>query len=416
MPVSGWTAGRVIGPSLSATGTRTSTPCWAGSGCAAPTTTARPVNGGLCPATTISAWAGVAVDRVCAGWWPGSLPWRRSPARADLLADLAGVRLSTKRVERAAEADGQAAAAELERQSEALLGAGVRRAGADAVAGHALHHRRRHRRAGRARRRARPGRQERGRPGPHPRGQTRLPVHPDQTRRRRPPGARPGHRHLRAHLRPGRAVHHLSCRPRPAAAAPNTSANSSCSATAPCGSGTWPPRSCPRPPRSSTSTTPANTSTTSPSTWPPCSATNQPDWLAARLDDLDNGDIEDLRQGHHCTTNPPTPTGAPSTPPWTTSSRTPNACATRSSATWACSSAPASSRPAARPLVGQRLKLSGMRWNIPGATGILTLRCHRDSNRWDEIWPQPNNQISPSSAGTSSQSTSQPRPDRPRRP
>jgi hypothetical protein len=47
-------------------------------------------------------------------------------------------------------------------------------------------------------------------------------------------------------------------------------------------------------------------------------------------------------------------------------------------------------------LVGQRLKLSGMRWNTPGATGILTLRCHRESNRWDQIWPQPNNQISPS--------------------
>jgi len=46
-------------------------------------------------------------------------------------------------------------------------------------------------------------------------------------------------------------------------------------------------------------------------------------------------------------------------------------------------------------LVGQRLKLSGMRWNIPGATGILTLRCHRESNRWDHIWPQPNNQIHP---------------------
>jgi hypothetical protein len=33
---------------------------------------------------------------------------------ADLLADLAGVRLSTKRVERSAEADGQAAAAALQ--------------------------------------------------------------------------------------------------------------------------------------------------------------------------------------------------------------------------------------------------------------------------------------------------------------
>jgi hypothetical protein len=46
-------------------------------------------------------------------------------------------------------------------------------------------------------------------------------------------------------------------------------------------------------------------------------------------------------------------------------------------------------------LAGQRLKLSGMRWNIPGATGILTLRCHHASNRWDNIWPQPNNQTHP---------------------
>jgi hypothetical protein len=47
-------------------------------------------------------------------------------------------------------------------------------------------------------------------------------------------------------------------------------------------------------------------------------------------------------------------------------------------------------------IVGQRLKLSGMRWNTPGATGILTLRCHHASNRWDDIWSQPNNQTHPS--------------------
>jgi hypothetical protein len=49
-------------------------------------------------------------------------------------------------------------------------------------------------------------------------------------------------------------------------------------------------------------------------------------------------------------------------------------------------------------LVGQRLKLSGMRWNIPGATGILTLRCHHASNRFDHIWPQPNNQTPPTTS------------------
>jgi hypothetical protein len=49
-------------------------------------------------------------------------------------------------------------------------------------------------------------------------------------------------------------------------------------------------------------------------------------------------------------------------------------------------------------LVGQRLKLSGMHWNIPGATGILTLRCHRESNRWDHIWSQPHNQTQPAAS------------------
>ena len=43
-------------------------------------------------------------------------------------------------------------------------------------------------------------------------------------------------------------------------------------------------------------------------------------------------------------------------------------------------------------VIGQRLKLSGMRWNIPGATGILTLRCQHASGRWDQIWTQPHNQ------------------------
>ena len=43
-------------------------------------------------------------------------------------------------------------------------------------------------------------------------------------------------------------------------------------------------------------------------------------------------------------------------------------------------------------VIGQRLKLSGMRWTKPGATGILTLRCHEASNRWEQIWMRPNNQ------------------------
>jgi hypothetical protein len=37
-------------------------------------------------------------------------------------------------------------------------------------------------------------------------------------------------------------------------------------------------------------------------------------------------------------------------------------------------------------VIGQRLKLSGMRWTETGATGILTLRCQQASNRWEETW------------------------------
>jgi hypothetical protein len=46
-------------------------------------------------------------------------------------------------------------------------------------------------------------------------------------------------------------------------------------------------------------------------------------------------------------------------------------------------------------VIGQRLKLSGMRWAIPGATGIATLRCQQASNRWEEIWQRPHNQTTP---------------------
>jgi hypothetical protein len=40
-------------------------------------------------------------------------------------------------------------------------------------------------------------------------------------------------------------------------------------------------------------------------------------------------------------------------------------------------------------VAAQRLKLSGMRWTLAGAYGILTLRCQQASDRWDETWPLP---------------------------
>ena len=46
-------------------------------------------------------------------------------------------------------------------------------------------------------------------------------------------------------------------------------------------------------------------------------------------------------------------------------------------------------------LIGQRLKLSGMRWTINGATGLATLRCQDAGGRWDEIWQRPRSQTIP---------------------
>jgi hypothetical protein len=43
-------------------------------------------------------------------------------------------------------------------------------------------------------------------------------------------------------------------------------------------------------------------------------------------------------------------------------------------------------------IVGQRCKLSGMRWSLAGATGILTLRCLEASDRWEEIPTPPGRQ------------------------
>lgn len=39
-----------------------------------------------------------------------------------------------------------------------------------------------------------------------------------------------------------------------------------------------------------------------------------------------------------------------------------------------------------RAVVAQRLKLSGMRWSVRGASAIVSLRCQEASGRWDEVW------------------------------
>lgn len=43
-------------------------------------------------------------------------------------------------------------------------------------------------------------------------------------------------------------------------------------------------------------------------------------------------------------------------------------------------------------IIGQRLKLSGMHWSVTGATGIIALRCAEGSGRWNQICQPMHNQ------------------------
>lgn len=42
-------------------------------------------------------------------------------------------------------------------------------------------------------------------------------------------------------------------------------------------------------------------------------------------------------------------------------------------------------------IIGQRLKLPGMRWSERGADAIAALRCHDASGQWAEIWTETHN-------------------------
>ena len=101
---------------------------------------------------------------------------------ARLLENLAGVRLTAKRVERAAEASGAAAGCRRPGPGRADHRPQARAAAAVPAAGQAVRRDRRHRRARDREGDRRAGRQGRGRPRPHPRGQARRLLHPGQAR------------------------------------------------------------------------------------------------------------------------------------------------------------------------------------------------------------------------------------------
>ncbi len=118
-----------------------------------------------------------------------------------------------------------------------------------------------------------------------------------------------------------------------------------------------------------------------------------PDWLAARLADLDAGDIETLA----AETDRLRPRLSEDTARQTTKALAyfkTNAHRMRYAyfRDHGMFVGSGTVEAGCKAIVGQRLKLSGMRWNIPGATGILTLRCQHASGRWEQIWTQPHNQ------------------------
>ncbi|MEX2621965.1 MAG: ISKra4 family transposase [Egibacteraceae bacterium] len=110
-------------------------------------------------------------------------------------------------------------------------------------------------------------------------------------------------------------------------------------------------------------------------------------WLADRLAELDRGDIPALLDAAHSLTLPDTLTAEvdQTLGYFQTNQHRMRYAQFRKSGLFVGSGAVEAG---CRAVIGQRLKLSGMRWNVPGATGILTLRCHDASNRWDDLWTQ----------------------------
>ena len=111
--------------------------------------------------------------------------------------------------------------------------------------------------------------------------------------------------------------------------------------------------------------------------------TDQPTWLATRLGELDSGDIEALL-------------GAVTALPGSDAEEVRKALAYfqtnrermrygrfRQLGLFVGSGAVEAG---CKSVIHQRLKLSGMRWGRPGADAIISLRCHSAGGRWEDIW------------------------------
>ena len=310
---------------------------------------------------------------------------------ARLLEELAGVRLTARRVERAAEASGTAVAAAGRGRAALIASRKLVPAPAVPAAGQALRRHRRHRRPD-----DRAGRP----PDGTARARTAAPAPAKSSSASSSPRTSSTRTATRSATGPPPASSPPSsppprsgtwCGPRASAAARTTSASSPSSATAPPGSGASPPPSSRRPPRSSTSTTPASTCTPSPGPWNSCCCDRKDEWLAARLEDLDYGDIDgieaavrkyplegvkrdevDKELGYFLNNAPRMRYH------WF-----------RSRGLFVGSGVVEAS---CKTVVGQRLKQAGMHWTVAGADAIIALRCREASSQWEAICNHRHNQ------------------------
>jgi hypothetical protein len=118
-----------------------------------------------------------------------------------------------------------------------------------------------------------------------------------------------------------------------------------------------------------------------------------PDWLAQRLADLDRGDVARVLSASRSLTVPGSMTQevAKALGYFETNQDRMRYARFRNLGLFVGSGAVEAG---CRAVVAQRLKLSGMRWGVPGATGIVTLRCLEASGRWEEIWQPSHTQMS----------------------
>ena len=112
------------------------------------------------------------------------------------------------------------------------------------------------------------------------------------------------------------------------------------------------------------------------------------DWLAARLDDLDHGDIDGI-----CAAARVYPLLGSKKDELRTALGYFENNALRMRHKWFRSrglfTGSGVVEAGCKAVIGQRLKSSGMRWTVNGAGAIATLRCHQATCRDDQIWQQP---------------------------